>query len=679
MTPAAENVLIRKTASRLHRKHCGKLLLMSLLGAGLCLTMLVFGTFVLIAATGGPWMSTAHSVNATGINRPYCIGLWALLLLIVLVGGGLLQGLISTMLRLCRSDDALKQGHIFSRMRYSPRAFGLSLWCSAAILLWIVPGMMLMMGSYLFWAVSIDSHTGVLMLSSQEQQLVGAVLLCGLALCVGLALPVVFRHMLAPVIMADEPSAGIWDCAARSKVMMKGRKWQLFRLLLPILLVLTCVLLALSALGDLGLRTFHDDLTAGLISTLQPVLCLCATLLFSVRALLCLCLFYLLRKNTHHTSWTSAASSAAQTLKKQRRSTMKNLSVENIYTRQSAKTLAKKNIWRLLGMMLLTGLIIIGFCCGGMYLLTQLTDTQWLTIMQTDFTTAALNPNAMIPPTFIYGYIALTLIYTLLATGLNLGLLRSMTDIARSDAKVPVGRVFSRMKYFLKGIGLSIWVGFKTLLWALPGLVIIFLVTGSILAAGDPETMQVTEATAPLLALLPLLMFMLILALVLPATLRYYLSTYVLADEPSTGVFECVRKSKAMMKGHKWQLFKLPIPYLLKMYGWLFLIAIVLAAVMDIVRQVQSQAATIAVIVIMVIGYAFFLVKMVAYVLRSNMAFCVFYLKRKGEMPAVPPEEEERIVAWQPAAEKTAPESVATDAANIGCWNPGGEVKPEKE
>ena len=43
------------------------------------------------------------------------------------------------------------------------------------------------------------------------------------------------------------------------------------------------------------------------------------------------------------------------------------------------------------------------------------------------------------------------------------------------------------------------------------------------------------------------------------------------------------------------------------------------------------------------------------------------------------PEEEERIVAWQPAAEKTAPESVASDDDHIACWNPGGEVKPEKE
>ena len=357
---------------------------------------------------------------------------------------------------------------------------------------------------------------------------------------------------------------------------------------------------------------------------------------------------------------------------------MKNLSVENIYTRQKAKELTKKNFWRLLGMMMLTGLIVSVLVYGGIALLSYLTDAQWVTTVQAYSYQATINP-ASIGTEFTIGFIMLMIVATLLGTGLNLGLLRAITDVARDTEKVPVGRVFSRMKYFLKGWCLSLWVGFKTMLWAL----IVYLPVGfigfGIAVAGDPQSAQLNETTAMLMTMLPLFAIILVFALVIPAMLRYFLSTYVLADEPSTGVFECVRQSKAMMKGHKWQLFKLTIPYLLKMYGWMFLIIAVFAAVMAVGQNVQSDAVSIIAAVVMLASYVLLLVKLLVYALRSQVAFCVFYLKRKGETPAIPPEEEERIVAWQPAEAKTAPESVASADDHIACWNPGGEVKPDKE
>ena len=357
---------------------------------------------------------------------------------------------------------------------------------------------------------------------------------------------------------------------------------------------------------------------------------------------------------------------------------MKNLSVENIYTRQKAKELTKKNFWRLLGMMMLTGLIVSVLVYGGIALLSYLTDAQWVTTVQAYSYQATINP-ASIGTEFTIGFIVLMIVTTLLATGLNLGLLRAITDVARDTEKVPVGRVFSRMKYFLKGWCLSLWVGFKTMLWAL----IVYLPVGfigfGIAVAGDPQSAQLNETTAMLMTMLPLFAIILVFALVIPAMLRYFLSTYVLADEPSTSVFECVRQSKAMMKGHKWQLFKLTIPYLLKMYGWMFLIIAVFAAVMAVGQNVQSDAVSIIAAVVMLASYVLLLVKLLVYALRSQVAFCVFYLKRKGETPAIPPEEEERIVAWQPAEAKTAPESVASADDHIACWNPGGEVKPDKE
>ena len=133
MNRLVENVRIRQIASALHKKHFGKLLLMPLMAAGLCLLLLVTGLVILFVATGGPWSSTARYANAYGGNLPYQLGLWGVLLLVALVGSGLLQGLLSAMLRLCRSDDAVPVGHVFSRMRYSPKALGVNLWCTAAV------------------------------------------------------------------------------------------------------------------------------------------------------------------------------------------------------------------------------------------------------------------------------------------------------------------------------------------------------------------------------------------------------------------------------------------------------------------------------------------------------------------------------------------------------------------
>lgn len=295
MNPIAENVRIRQIASALHKKHFGMLLLMSLMAAGLCLLLLVTGLVILFITTGGPWSSTARYADAAGNNLPYCLGLWGVLLVVALAGSGLLQGLFSAMLRLCRGDDAVPVGHVFSRMRYSLKAFGVNLWCTAAVLLWSLPGFLTMMGGSMFWAVGIDSITGELTLTPGEQQVIGAVILAGMALCAGLAIPTIFRHMLAPVILADEPAIWLWDCAARSRAMTKGRKWQLFRLILPSLLMLAAVWMGASAPTGLGLQYLPGDFAAGLICTVIPFLACVVMLIVVIRAALCLCMFYLIR------------------------------------------------------------------------------------------------------------------------------------------------------------------------------------------------------------------------------------------------------------------------------------------------------------------------------------------------------------------------------------------------
>ena len=48
------------------------------------------------------------------------------------------------------------------------------------------------------------------------------------------------------------------------------------------------------------------------------------------------------------------------------------------------------------------------------------------------------------------------------------------------------------------------------------------------------------------------------------AAYRYSMAIYLLVDDPSRGVMDCLRLSKEMMKGHKWELFMLDLSFI----GW---------------------------------------------------------------------------------------------------------------
>lgn len=77
-----------------------------------------------------------------------------------------------------------------------------------------------------------------------------------------------------------------------------------------------------------------------------------------------------------------------------------------------------------------------------------------------------------------------------------------------------------------------------------------------------------------LLALLQgLFIFLWSLLLVIPgiiAAYRYRMAKFLLLDDPDRGVTDCIRMSKQMMKGHKWECFVLDLSFI----GWWLLTAI---------------------------------------------------------------------------------------------------------
>ncbi len=289
---------------------------------------------------------------------------------------------------------------------------------------------------------------------------------------------------------------------------------------------------------------------------------------------------------------------------------MSNPSVENVYTRQTAKELAQKHFWKLLGLTVTA--------VGIPYLLSMVV-TALLSLTRSQ-------------SVIIIGSFVLMLVNILVSSGLVLGLYSAMIDLCRGDDTVTMSRVFSRMGDCLKAFGLNLWVALKIMLWALPAYALMIVVTFFALDAVKDSAVMAGEASVWLQTLLmisPFVVMVLVFALAVPAALRYMLSVYILADKPETGVFDCVNQSKAMMKGHKWQAFKLTLPILLIMYVILLVIAVAVGA-LGIALGLEPNSFAFS-IILMIVMFA----TMLYYMIRAYLCYALFYLKRtKAEEPA---------------------------------------------
>lgn len=291
-----------------------------------------------------------------------------------------------------------------------------------------------------------------------------------------------------------------------------------------------------------------------------------------------------------------------------------NLKVENVYTRHAAKEMTRKYFWKLLGM----SAVAYGIPYGLMMLVP--------TVMM---------PIASLHNLYDLVMIALLIAVSLLSCGLTLGLMHGMIELCRGKEDVTVGTVFHRMNLTFKGLGLGLWVGLKSLLWMLPGYAV--MIAGIILTASMSNTASPEDAAA-ISALAMFAGMILIFALGIPAAMRYLLSTYILADKPNTGVFACVRQSKTMMKGHKWQAFKLVIPVFLIMYVVMMVFSVAMVAATNLLAG-TAAAATILSVVMVVVTMAI----SVYYMIRMSMCYSIFYLKREAEQN--PAEEAAEFVA----------------------------------
>ncbi len=288
---------------------------------------------------------------------------------------------------------------------------------------------------------------------------------------------------------------------------------------------------------------------------------------------------------------------------------MSNLSVENAYTRQEAKELGKKHLWKLVGMLAIVYGVGFGLTFVGEMLLTGLGN-------------AFSKGQTEVSPVYTIGSLLLTLAVSLVSGGLSLGMAAGMLAICRRQ-ETAVNVVFSRMGQCLKMFGLTLWVGLKTCLWALPGVTL--LVAGLVtMGAAAQGQIAATNENAVVALLIVLAGYVAMLVLMIPAAFRYMLALYVLVDEPDRGIRECVIMSKVMMKGHKWQAFKLVVPFVLVLYVMMFVLMTPMAVVAESLpsNPVVTLIMTILPMVIMLVGIIYLS-------LRIGLSYCLFYLKRR--------------------------------------------------
>lgn len=113
-------------------------------------------------------------------------------------------------------------------------------------------------------------------------------------------------------------------------------------------------------------------------------------------------------------------------------------------------------------------------------------------------------------------------IYMVLSTILQFGYQSYCLKVANRDSSMSYMDLFSSTRYLLKSLGLIIMVGIFTFLWML-----LFIVPGII------------------------------------ASYRYSQAVLIMVEDPSKGVFQCIRESKEMMVGYKFDYFVLELSFIL--------------------------------------------------------------------------------------------------------------------
>ncbi len=299
-----ENVYIRQDAVLLARRHFWRLLGMMLL-----LTSVTFTADRLLTSIGDvingaeirAVLDALHTLNTSGhmtSSAPLMEAIAALLsspkfwlfnlcyiLLTWLLSQGLTLGRFAQEIAAAKGDTPRVLG-IFSRMDCCVKGIGIALLTDIKIGLWLLPGI-----AVCGIAAEMQGY-GQVAVSTLMSML-------GVGLLFGLGIPAAFGYMMAPYILADEPDRGIRECVTLSTGLMKYRKWQYFKLCVPMLLKIVGVLYAEMLVLSLLMTAIgaNPDPIVETVSLLVILLAITLPLVyFGLQMDMACALFYLKRK-----------------------------------------------------------------------------------------------------------------------------------------------------------------------------------------------------------------------------------------------------------------------------------------------------------------------------------------------------------------------------------------------
>lgn len=169
---------------------------------------------------------------------------------------------------------------------------------------------------------------------------------------------------------------------------------------------------------------------------------------------------------------------------------------------------------------------------------------------------------------------AMSGVYMFLVTGaFTLGLSFFFLSLFRRKGE-DLSQLFSGFEHFFKSLGLFFFISLFTFLWAL-----LFFFPGII------------------------------------AAIRYSQAFYILADDPTKGVLQCINESKWMMRGNKGKYFCLSLSFI----GWMILTAIATSIVSYVLFAIFGYANAVVVVINWVVNLAFCWVT--AYLSATQVAF----------------------------------------------------------
>lgn len=193
---------------------------------------------------------------------------------------------------------------------------------------------------------------------------------------------------------------------------------------------------------------------------------------------------------------------------------------------------------------------------------------------------------------------------------LTMGMLNTLLQALRKQP-VTAALALSRVRYVLKAVGLMLLFALMILLRMLPGIAVSII--GIFLPAGSGLLVMIVG---------------MILAIIMGirASYSYAMAVFIMADEPASGVRECLRRSKEVMLGRRMELFSLELSFI----GWHLLLSLV-----------QSFLTVFGVVISMTLGM-FASLFLTVY---SNCAQAAFYQEYVvGPLPAgeseIPAEDE---------------------------------------